>query len=51
MRELKFRAWDKIFKFYVGEDEVVVHMFNGFPDKYEVIGNIHENGELVENFE
>lgn len=45
--QVVYRKWDCSFVFENDEYEDIVHIFKDFPDKYEVIGNIHENPELL----
>lgn len=45
--QVVYRKWDCSFVYENDEDEEIVHMFSGFPSAYEIIGNIHENPELL----
>lgn len=45
--QVVYRKWDCSFVCENDEDEDIVHIFDSFPQDYEIIGNIHENLELL----
>lgn len=45
--QVVYRKWDCSFVYENDENEEIYSIFNDFPDKYEIVGNIHENPELL----